>query len=166
MSNVTLSSECGENTLLTNVVQNALITQFNNTIDLFGFPVEIYYPKNEEKQAADIYNTTPNLKYQGPYASRAFVSWSPSMKQLKNFGIFTEEENPILIWLKNREDLPRITTRTLVRIVMGYAGKGTSIEYFELVSEGIKNAYNKVIISAWSMAPFRKPINGVEIVDV
>ncbi len=163
MSNV--NYECSNQNLLSNQVLSVLSAQYNNVIDTVGFNVDIYFPVNELNQFEDIYNENPAIRFQGPYKTRVFVDWSPNIRQLKNFGIFTEEEAPIVIWLKNRDDLPKITTRSLVKITMSYTGGVESDEWFELNTEIIRNMYNKAVVSSWTMSPFRGNIRTTEFIN-
>lgn len=163
MSNVNF--ECPNQTMISESVMSAIACQINNAIDMVGFPITIYYPVNELEQLNDVYNVTPKTRFKGPYETRIWINWNPSMKQLKNFGIFTEEDNPIIVYLKTREELPAITTNLLVRVKMGFEGGVEKYEYFQLVSQLIKAAYNSVVVSAWTMAPARFNIKALEIVS-
>lgn len=156
---------CANSSFLSANVIDAIVTQYNNTVEIYGFPINLYIPVNADKQQFDVYMQEPQLKYKGPYETKAFVVWNPSMKQLRNFGIFTEEDVPLVVWMKTRDDLPLITQQSFFEMTMGYGDVATK-EYFELVTQVIKNAYNRVVVTAWTAAPLRKSLKNAVIESV
>jgi len=127
-------------------------------IDIYGFEVELYIPEPatvEQRESLDVYMEKPDDKehYKAPIVTKVFIEWQPDIKRLRRLGIFTEDNLPIVCWLKN---IPEITRNAYIRVPIQYQKNEWGSDEFELVDCLVKNTYNAVVVTAWSIAPRRK----------
>ena len=128
------------------------------TIDHLGFDCDLYIPKPQvipQRETLDVYMEKPALedeKFEAPIKTRTFIEWKPDTKRLRNLGIFTEENLPILAWFKG---LTNLTRNAWIRIELGKDATTFSTDEFELVDCVVKHMYNAVVVQAWLIAPRR-----------
>lgn len=129
------------------------------TVDHFGFDCDLYMPKPQvikQREGLDVYQETPELdkeKYQAPIKTKVFVEWKPDVKRLRNLGIFTEENLPILAWFKNIEGLQR---DCFIKVSLNDMEGVWSTDEFTLVDRVVKHMYDAAAVEGWLLAPRRR----------
>lgn len=132
----------------------ALRTNINMVIDLYGFDAVLYVPQNREfQEKLDIYAESPDPNFSDPANVKTFIEWKPSTKRLRNLGIFVEGELPIIAWIRGDLSIGR---NSYLKIPLNYSMGKDNEEYFELVDQVVRNAYNATIVEAWKIVPYRR----------
>lgn len=88
---------------------DALRTFNDVSVENFGIDCDLYIPKTTELnqiETYDIYGETGDVSdvdasyTYNHYSTKIWIEWSPNARRLRKFGIFTEDEIPILARFK------------------------------------------------------------------
>jgi len=138
-----------------NVYRNTI----DRVVDIYGFSCELFIPKLQvinQRETLDVYRETPFLneesKFQPAIETKTFIEWKPDSKRLRRFGIFTEDDLPIVGWFKNLDMLCR---NSYIKIPINYIQGEWGSDEFELVDQLVKNMYNAAAVCCWRLAPRR-----------
>ena len=142
--------------LIPPVVVQAIRTMLNTTIDIIGIDAKLYTPINVAHQQLDIYQESPENQYSDPIDTRVFIVRNPTTKQLRQWGLYEEDQASILCWLKNTQGLPQIQRGSYIDVETNHDTDIITHERYELVDEIVKHAHDSVLISCWVIAPYRK----------
>lgn len=133
---------------------NAYRKNVDTLIEMYGMDCVLHVAKNvEQRDRSQIYAEQPGLQYHDPIDTKVWIVWNPNMKWLRNMGIFTEEELPIVGFARSDHQITRLS---YVKINMGYAIGDNQTEEFEFVDHVVKKAYDAVVVAAWKLAPRRR----------
>jgi len=143
-------------------VVNTIRQHMDTVVDIYGFPCELYIPKQghiEQREQLDVYNERPDLGdagFEEVILTKVFIEWAPDIKKLRRLGIFTEGDLPIVGWFKYSEADYNLQRNSYIKININYIPDQWKTDEFELIDCLIRNMYNAVAIQAWRLAPRRK----------
>lgn len=133
---------------------NAYRKNLDMIIEIYGIACDIFIPKNTEvREKLDIYNESPDLKFEDPIPTKIWIEWNPTMKRLRNLGVFTDDENlPIIAFVRADHMIKR---NAYFKLNLNYDVGENQAEEFEFVDRLVRKAYDATIIEAWKIAPRR-----------
>jgi len=135
----------------------------NVSLDAYGIDCDLFIPHNiEEVNPLDVYAKPADYEHY-QYTTQVFIVWSPNTKQLKQLGVFSENELPIVGYFKNKATNTNnvevdvdITIRSYIKIEPQFIpAKYIGVEYFEVVDTLIANMHDAVIVKVYKLAPRR-----------
>ncbi len=123
-------------------------------IEIYGVPCQIFIPKNTEaREKLDIYSEAPALKFEDPVETKIWIEWNPTMKRLRNLGVFTDDENlPIIAFIRSDHMIKR---NSYFSLNMNFDVGADQAEEFEFVDRLVRKAYDATVVEAWKIAPRR-----------
>lgn len=142
---------------------DALRKQADVTLDNYGIDCDLYIPSNlDATEDLDIYAKPTDYKYTH-YATKVFIEWSPNQYRLRRYGIYAEDETPIIARFgRTATDDDGVTVNvdisvhSYIRIEMEYVPNNYSdTDEFEIVSVALGNAHDAVIAKVFKLAPRR-----------
>ena len=140
-------------------------SQANVSIDLYGIECDVYIPTNVAAvQYKDIYSTPEDYTF-NHFTTRIWIEWSPSNRRLRRFGIFAEDDLPILARFQTKMVADNKTIVTVDPIIHTYFKIATQfiptkyekIDEFEVVDILTSNRHNALISQVYKCAPRRTP---------
>ena len=127
--------------------------QVDISIDLFGIPCRLFLIQDMEKrEALDVYSERP-ANFAPPVETTVFIDWAPSIWKLRKFGIYVEDQVPILAWFKWRTGLSR---HSYFEIDVRYVPDNITTTRFELIVPVMKGLHDQEIVTGWQVAPYRR----------
>jgi hypothetical protein len=134
------------------------------SLDAFGINCTLYIPNNiEDVEPVDIYAKPSDYTFDH-YDIQCHIEWPPtSVYRLKAFGMFTEGELPIIVYLPNvaykgtsEEVAIDILRGSYINIPMQYIPDNfEKHNEFELTDIVIRNAHDAVLVKSFKAVPRR-----------
>lgn len=128
----------------------------------FGIDCELYIPQNlDTVDVHDVYTTPSDLQYV-KYETQVFINWSPTQRHLRQLGIYTEDDLPILAYFANyfqnedgSETFVDIPIGSYIKLNLQYVPAQYDTDEFEVVDILIPAMYNAEVIKLYRLAPRR-----------
>ena len=131
----------------------------------------IYIPQNidttedsnlEPIENLDVYVKPSDFQYLH-YTAKVWIEWNPNIYRLKKFGIYSEDETPILARFgrkavndDGREVDVDICRNSYIKVALQYIpGNYVDVDSFEIVNLGMGNMHDASIIQVYRLAPRR-----------
>jgi hypothetical protein len=133
------------------------------SVRLYGIDVTLFVPSNWDDVDQNTMYHVPAQEFTfTEYVTRAFIEWSPSIHRLKNFGIVTEGELPILCYMEFPKDLgsfesyPDTIIGSWIRVPLQYVQRYRDTDEFEIVDNFVRGMHDAVAVSCLKLAPRRE----------
>jgi len=144
-----------------------------------GIDCTLYIPTVASFNTAETYEVfaKPSDYEYNVYSAKIFINWNPSTYKLKKFGLFVEDQLPVMVWFGNKAtvvsgpdvETGTVTVGTVVAIdtcVKSYFSlipefipdKFEDVEAFELVNVASKGFQDAIIRKVYSAVPRRVQI--------
>lgn len=141
----------------------ALRRQVDVIIDIYGIDCTLYVPTNADTtDTYDVYVKPADHTYTTYADQKVHILWSPDQKALRKFGIFTEDNLPIIAFFKNTyKDIAGndvnldIIKGSYVSISFEAVPEQYDTEEFEVVDVIIRHMHDAVAVRAYKLAPRR-----------
>ena len=126
------------------------------SVQLYGIDCELYTTNNIASIDLNSPYTKPSDYTFNVIKTRVYIEWAADMHRLRKLGLFTEENLPIIAWLKWIPDSP--VNGSYIRVPMQFVPKPKyNTDEFELIENLVKAAHDAVVVSAFRIAPRRVP---------
>lgn len=136
------------------------------SLDAYGIDCTLYIPTTtsaNEAEKLDVFAAPEDYEY-AEYSCKVFIVWNPGKSKLRKFGIFTEDEVPMLCWFPNKA-IPEgsegevgidIVKKSYFRIATEFIPEDFSdFEEFVIVDPVVKGMQEKVILQVYKCVPRR-----------
>jgi len=142
---------------------DVLRRQANISIDTFGIDCDLYVPNNIDiVQYKDVYSKPSDYTFDH-YSTIVWVEWSPNNRRLREFGLFAENELPILARFQTEAYADNGTIKIADIIIKSYfkvaiqfvPTKYSKTDEFEIVDTLTSNKHDAVISQIFKCAPRR-----------
>lgn len=128
------------------------------SVNIYGIDVTLYVPNNwESVEVLDAYQTTTDLTYTTYNEVKAFINWSPNAYRLRNLGLFTEGELPILVHFPQ---LPvDIIRGSYIKVPMQSIPNSTwTNDEFEVVDLATGPMHDSQVVNQFKLVPRRTKV--------
>jgi len=135
----------------------------NVSLDNYGIDCTLYIPTNSNDiEKYDVFVKPSDYTY-AQYTAKVFIDWSPTIWTLKKYGLFVEDQTPILAYMGNKA-IDQDGDETTVNIIIGsyirinpqfVSNNYKDIEEYEIVNIGTPKIHDAVIVQVYSLAPRR-----------
>lgn len=150
------------------MIPNRSIAAFRNFNDVsvnnFGFEVDLYIPNNvyADVEDNDAYSKPGDYEYDH-YTAMVFIDWSPNIYRLRNIGMYTEGELPILARFKTTatndtgvSESVDIVRHSYIKVPTQYVPDKTSVtDEFDIVDVLTFNMHDAALAKQHKLAPRR-----------
>ena len=144
---------------------DALRKMVDVSVDAYGTPCTLFIPNNlDELDANDIYIRPSEIEYD-TYETLIWIEWSPNAYRLRNMGLFTEGDLPILARF-GRDVTASNSTIQQVDVIKGsyiaiapqyVPDKFEGQDEFEIVDVLIGKMHDAIVAKLFKIAPRRIP---------
>lgn len=141
------------------------------SLDAYGIDCALYIPTTasaNEAEKLDVFAAPEDLEYT-EYSCKVFIVWNPGKSKLRKFGIFTEDEIPMLCWFPNKARIIDesgsaygdsveidITRKSYFTISTEFIPEDFSdFEEFVIIDPIIKGMQEKVVLQVYKCVPRR-----------
>jgi len=142
---------------------NVLREFVNISLDNYGIDCTLYIPSNaSDVEKYDVFAKPSDYTYT-QYSAKVFIDWSPNIWTLRKYGLFVEDQTPILAYFGN-EAVDQNEEETTVNIIIGsyiriepqfIPNNYKDVEEFEIINIGTPKIHDAVIVQVYSLAPRR-----------
>lgn len=131
---------------------DALRQQADISVRLWGIDIELFLPTNfDALDQGNPYVKPGDWKFV-KQSSRAFIEWSPNIHKLKRFGVFTEDDLPIIAWFPSQ---PEVIIGSYIRVPLQYVPATVDTDEFDVTDPLIKSMHDAVALSCYKIVPRR-----------
>ncbi len=139
--------------------------QLNVSVDNFGINCDLYIPSNlETLEVKDIYVVPADHTFVH-YTTLIWVEWSPTTRRLRDLGVFTEGELPIIARLKTEAQADDGTIRQIDVLMHSYVriphqfvpDRYSKTDEFEIVDLLTGPFHDATLTAIYKLAPRRTP---------
>lgn len=140
-----------------------VLRQFNNlAVDLYGVDAHLYIPKNwEAVENNDVYGKPSDFTWD-EFDTKVWIEWTPNKYKLQKYGLYVEENIPILAYFSNKlkdvsgfEYTTEILARSWFTLPLEYVPSTYGTSNFEIVDVLVPKMHDAVILKAYKIAPKR-----------
>ena len=137
------------------------------SLEAYGIDCTLYIPTTtsfNEAEKLDVFATPDDLDYIEYPLTKVFIVWNPNKKKLRKFGIFTEDEIPVLCWFPNKATPEGSDGEVDIDVIKGsyfrintefIPGNFADYEEYEIVDPLIKGMQDKVVLQVYKVVPRR-----------
>jgi len=134
-----------------------------------GIDCTIYIPTTASLNADegnDIFEHPDNLTYLS-YSGKCFIVWNPSKYRLRKFGIYVENDLPMVIWMPNTATALEgseagtdvsidVVQRSYIKVNPEFIPNNTTdVTEYELVDLSVRGFHDAVVVKAFKGVPRR-----------
>jgi hypothetical protein len=141
-------------------------TYVDVSLSAYGIDCSLFIPTTDSYNTAeklDVFSKPSDLSFT-EYSTKVFIEWTPSTYRLKKFGVFTEDNLPILVWFGNKATPDGEDDEIEVDIIKG-SYFSVDLEFipddyedtsqFEILQPIIKGMHDAVVVKGFTAAPRR-----------
>lgn len=146
---------------MSRMIPQGTVDAFRRAVDVtvgqYGIACTLYVPTNlNTLEPQDIYTKPVDYTYTS-YTTNVFIDWKPSKHQLRKFGVFVEDDIPIIAWFPNKinnVDVD-ITINSYFKVSLQYVPANVGVTEFEIVDVIVPGMHDAVITKYFKIAPRR-----------